>query len=131
LENPAPERGQFSSLQIAAAAVLADLRWAGAVVVPVDRPMFAPTTLAALAAALAAAQEAAVLKPAHAGCHGHPVLYGRAFLAVIAAAPADATAREVARPWAARTLAVAVADPGVLINVDTPEDYRRIAAHRP
>ncbi len=137
IENPAAERGQFHSLQLAATAVLTEERFAGAVICPVDRPMFAAATLAALVGAFTAPEAGAspapaprppraIVKPSHAGRHGHPVLYSRAFLAAVVAAPADANARDLARNWAERTVTVAVGDSGILVNVDTPADYRRL-----
>lgn len=131
IENPEPERGQFHSLQLAAAALLAEERFGGAVICPVDRPMFAAATLAALARALvapggAAPPAAAIVKPSHAGRHGHPVLYSRDFLSAVVAAPTDGNARDLGRAWTAHTVSVAVADPGILVNVNTPEDYRRL-----
>ena len=133
IENPEPERGQFHSLQLAAAALLAEERFGGAVICPVDRPMFAAATLAALAHAFDAPEGAGrpvaaaeIVKPSHAGRHGHPVLYSRGFLAAVVNAPTDGNARDLGRAWAARTVTINVADPGVLVNVDTPEDYRRL-----
>lgn len=148
IENPEPERGQFHSLQLAAAAVLQEERFAGAVICPVDRPIFAAATLAALVGALnaprplaapsatagpaaGAAPAAAIVKPSYAGRHGHPVLYSRGFLAAVVAAPADGNARDLARGWAERTVTVAVDDPGILMNVDTPADYSRLTARGP
>jgi molybdenum cofactor cytidylyltransferase len=145
IENPAAERGQFHSLQLAAAAVLKEERFAGAVICPVDRPMFAAATVAALVGAFnaprplaaltatagptvaaAPSPAAAIVKPSYAARHGHPVLYSREFLAAVAAASADGNARDLARGWAERTVTVAVGDPGILVNVDTPADYRRL-----
>ncbi len=143
IENPAVERGQFHSLHLAAAAALKQERFAGAVICPVDRPMFAAATVAALVGAFnaprpraapsatagpaaGAAPAPAIVKPSYAGRHGHPVLYSRGFLATVVAASADGNARDLARAWEAHTATVPVADPGILVNVDTPEDYRRL-----
>ncbi len=136
IENPEPERGQFHSLQLAAAAVLMGERFAAAVICPVDRPMFAAATVAALARAFEAPEAGAlparaIVKPSYKGRHGHPVLYSRAFLSAVVAAPADGNARDLARGWAERTVTVAVGDPGILVNVDTPADYRRLTARGP
>ncbi len=128
LRNPDPDRGQFSSLQIAVAAVLA----AGgsvAAVAPVDRPAFSLATLRALAAAVSeAAPEVAIVKPVSGGRGGHPVVYRRPMLAAIAAASPGADARSLAHQPNFTALAVPVADPAVLLNLDRPEEYSRWVA---
>lgn len=124
LENPDPDRGQFSSLQTAVAAVLAAHESAAAVAL-VDRPAFAAATVLALAAAQ---PWAAVVKPVHAGRGGHPVLYRLPMLAAIAAAPPGANARMLAGQLDLTSLAVSVTDPGVLLNLDDPGQYGRWAA---
>src|SRR5246500_1992723 len=76
--NPAPERGQFSSLQVGLQDVLNRGRDA-AMGTLVDRPPCSPATLRALLTAF----EAAVLKekwavvPEYGSKHGHPILVGR------------------------------------------------------
>lgn len=124
LTNPDPGRGQFSSLQCGVAAVLA-ARESAAVVALVDRPAFASATLRALAAA---PPRAAAVKPVHDGRGGHPVLYRLPMLAAIAAAAPGANARVIAGPPDRTALGVPVADPGVLLNLDRPEQYDRWAA---
>lgn len=121
LENPHPDRGQFSSLQTAAAAVLAAGETA-AIVAPVDRPAFEAQTLRALAAA---APAAAIVKPTLDGHGGHPVLYRLPMLRAIAAADPGMDARSLSRRPGITSLSVPVADPGVLLNLDHPDQYHR------
>jgi molybdenum cofactor cytidylyltransferase len=122
--NPRPERGQLSSLQCALRLVPAQ---SGLILfTPVDAPAVQPGTIAALIAAWRGDPGAPLVAPRHTGRHGHPLGLSRALLAEFLALAPPATAREVVRRHRDATLYVDVADPGVLWDVDTPED---LAAH--
>jgi len=58
--------------------------------------------------------------------HGHPVIFDRALLDELRAAPLDAGAKSVVRAHEHEILNVAVDDEGCLADVDTPEDYRTL-----
>ena len=89
LVNPAPERGQVSSMAIAlgvdAPCVLVAL---------VDQPALDPGVLRALAAA-AAREPMAVHVPVFRGVRGHPVVLPTSLAAPLRAAAPDESAREV------------------------------------
>src|SRR5207244_5630298 len=75
LLNPAPERGQLSSLKVALRHVRAALPDAGAIVMAlVDHPAVRASTVAGL---IAAASDAAIVVPTYGGRRGHPVLFAR------------------------------------------------------
>ncbi len=127
--NPDWACGQFSSLQAGIRALLALGSFDAVLVCPVDHPAFSPATAAALAAAyLPELSAPAVIKPLYDGRHGHPVLYGSRVLPAITAAPADANARQLQAGFADSTLSLPVADPGILLDIDTPDDYQRLCA---
>jgi len=128
VENRHPELGQFSSLQLGLQEVLNHGRDA-AIVALVDRPPAHPSTLARLCAAFSDAYESGkwAVVPEHGERHGHPILIGREMIEAFLRAPASSNAREVEHAHAARILYVPVKDANVVANVNTPEDYERLA----
>jgi molybdenum cofactor cytidylyltransferase len=129
--NREPERGQFSSLQVGLQEVLNHGRDA-AIIALVDRPPAQSRTLARLCEAFSHAYESGkwAVVPEHGGRHGHPILIGREMIEAFLRAPANSTAREVEHSLEQRILYVPVDDPNVVANVDTPEDYERLAQAR-
>lgn len=122
--NPAPERGQFSSLQIGVQEVLNRGRDA-ALIALVDRPPARPATLDKIRETFLATdphQTWAVI-PEFGGRHGHPIAVGREMIAAFLGAPATGTAREVEHRVQEHVLYVPVDDPNISINVNTPEEY--------
>jgi molybdenum cofactor cytidylyltransferase len=131
VENRHPERGQFSSLQVGLQEVLNRGRDA-AIVALVDRPPAQPGTLARLCEAFSDAYESGkwAVVPEHSGRHGHPILIGREMIEAFLRAPATSTARDVEHSLEQHILYVPVDDSNVVANVDTPEDYERLAQVR-
>ncbi len=122
--NPAPLRGQLSSLIVGIDCV--EARGAGAVLVmPVDIPLVSARTIARVLAA-AADSTALIVRATHDGRHGHPVLFRRAVFHALRAADAAVGAKAVLHSHAEQVLNVEVDDPGVLRDFDAPEDYERI-----
>jgi molybdenum cofactor cytidylyltransferase len=128
--NPAPERGQFSSIQVGLRDVLNRGRDA-AFLVPVDRPPVLPATVRDLRAAFLASDTgiwAAVPEVSREGVaiHGHPILLGREMMEQFLRAPADSVARDIEHQHQQHILYVPVSDARVAANVDTPEEYARL-----
>ncbi len=124
--NPQPERGQLSSLLVAIDAAEALLDAVEAVVMtPVDHPRVRAATYRALLSA-AAGSGAPVTRPRSTGGYGHPVVFSRETFDLLRAVPPEEGARAVVRALAPRVCEVAVPDPGVNDDIDTPEDYRRL-----
>jgi nicotine blue oxidoreductase len=120
VENPDAARGQLSSVN----AGLAHARARGAtavVVMPVDLPLVRPDSVAALL--LAAAGGAPMARVAHAGRGGHPVLFRDVVFDDLRTADPAIGAKAVLRARAGDVLDVEVDDPGVLRDVDAPDDY--------
>jgi len=123
VRNPAPERGQFSSLQIGLSEVLNRGRDA-ALVTLVDRPPVSPETLRSICAAfLSRGHETWAVVPEYAGKHGHPFVVGREMIEAFLRASSEANAREVEHQNQQHVQYFAVEDPTVTLNVDTPQDY--------
>lgn len=125
--NPEPEQGQFSSLRVGVQAVL-DRGRDAALITLVDRPPADSKTVAQLCARFAAAAEAGIwaVVPQYAGRHGHPIVVGREMITAFLQAPPTASAREIEHQHQPQIEYVAVDDPAVVLNVDTPDDYNRL-----
>jgi molybdenum cofactor cytidylyltransferase len=128
VRNPSPERGQFSSLQVGLHAVLNHGR-DGAMITLVDRPPVGQATLGALRVAFQTALSNGkwAVVPEYQGRHGHPILVGREMIEAFLKAPADSTARDVLHQNLPHLVYLPTDDPGIAMNVDTPEDYRALA----
>jgi CTP:molybdopterin cytidylyltransferase MocA len=92
---------------------------------PVDRPHVTVATVEALLDGFRSTHRAIVV-PTHGAKRGHPVLFGRQVFAELLGAPNDEGARAVVHKDAARVAEVAVADPAVLEDFNTPDDYRKL-----
>ncbi|HVI10471.1 MAG TPA: nucleotidyltransferase family protein [Candidatus Binatia bacterium] len=125
--NPDPARGQFSSLQVGLQEVLNVGRDA-AMVTLVDRPPAKPTTIQTLRAAFDSSPEGIwAVVPEFGGKHGHPYLVGREMIEAFLRVPPASNAREVEHRHQSHILYVPVDDPFIALNVNTPEDYARLA----
>lgn len=126
--NPHPERGQFSSLQTGLQEVLNRGRDA-AIVTLVDRPPCSPQTVQALLALFREVYEQGkwAVVPEFEGKHGHPIVIGREMIEAFLKAPATSTARDVEHSFQSHIRYHPVSDAAVVANVDTPEEYQRLA----
>jgi molybdenum cofactor cytidylyltransferase len=124
VENPEPERGQFSSLQTGLRAVL-ERGFAAAMITLVDSPPLGAESLARLRDGLEQALERGkwAVTPEHQGRRGHPLLAGRELIEAFLSAPATSDARQVKHAHAAFFEDVPVADEGVSAEMNTPEEY--------
>jgi molybdenum cofactor cytidylyltransferase len=126
--NPNPSRGQFSSLQVGLHAVLNHGRDA-AMITLVDRPPVSRATIQLLRDAFESAPSNIwAIVPEYSGSHGHPYLVGRELIEVFLQAPSTASAREIEHRHQDRIQYVAVDDPCVALNIDTPDDYAVLTA---
>ena len=126
--NPDPSRGQFSSLQVGLHEVLNRGR-DGAVITLVDRPPVSAATVHLLRDAFESApQNIWAVVPEHSGKHGHPYLAGRELIEVFLQASPTASARDVEHRYQRHIQYVAVNDPFVALNINTPEDYAALVA---
>jgi len=121
--NPDPSRGQFSSLQIGLQEVLNRGRDA-AIVTLVDRPPAATATVQTLREAFAAGPPGIwAVVPEFSGKHGHPFVAGRDMMTRFLQEPLTGNAGEVEHRYQEHIQYVAVEDPFVALNINTPEDY--------
>ena len=94
----------------------------GAIVALCDYPLVTSRTIARLVAEQRRSPGCIII-PCHQGRRGHPLFFPRTILNELAG---DLTLRDLVRRDPGRILCLAVDDPGVLIDMDTPEDYHRI-----
>src|SRR5580692_13189041 len=126
--NPDPDRGQFSSLQMGLHEVLSHGRDA-AIITLVDRPPAVPATVQNLREAFeVAAQNIWAVVPEFSGKHGHPYLVGREMIEAFLRVPATSIAREVEHAHQVHIRYIAVDDPLIALNINTPEDYAGLLA---
>lgn len=128
--NPDPARGQFSSLQVGLQEVLNRGRDA-AIITLVDRPPVMAATVQSLREAFESAEmNIWGVVPEFQGRHGHPYIVGRDMIGKLLQAPVTGNAREVEHANQDRILYVAVDDPNVALNINTPEEYAALARPR-
>jgi molybdenum cofactor cytidylyltransferase len=132
--NPDWPLGPLSSLQVGLRAALERGEFDGLLVHHVERPRVEPDTIAALLAGLAREPDA-IWQPQFEERSGHPMLWPRScFGDLLALDPTCASARTLVRApeHASRRRLLGCRDPGVLDNIDTPDDYQRLcASYRP
>jgi molybdenum cofactor cytidylyltransferase len=121
--NANAERGQLSSL-IAGLNAADRPGIAGLLVSPVDAPLVRAETVRRLVAAFESGG-AAIVRAVYRGRHGHPVIFGRAVFDDVRHADPTVGAKAVLRAHAADVLDLDVDDPGVVDDIDRPEDYAR------
>jgi molybdenum cofactor cytidylyltransferase len=123
--NPDPARGMFSSLQCGLRALPPTA--GAAIFTPVDYAAIRSASVAGLARAYQQFLSPVTL-PRHQGEHGHPVCISRLVIDQLLALPVTAQARDVIHAHRSQTAYLDLDDPGILSDIDSPEDYRRLVA---
>jgi molybdenum cofactor cytidylyltransferase len=121
--NPDPSRGQLSSM-LCGLDSFGD-RPDAVLQAQVDVPLIRVETVRALVDAWHAARPPLV-RPVFHGRTGHPVIFGGGLLDVLRTTDLRGGAKPVVRCFAPLGVEVAVDDPLILEDIDTPEDYRRV-----
>ena len=121
--NEAYRDGQLSSLQCGLRSLSPA---AGAALVTlVDHPLIEASTYRGLRDAGGKAPDL-IFVAEYGGRGGHPVVFPRAVFDELFAAPRDGGARAVVRKDPSRVRRVPFDDPGIVADIDTPEDYEQI-----
>lgn len=125
--NPHPERGQLSSLKEGIRRLPPST--AGTLFCPVDLPLIRiATARLLLETILLSPTPAPVVIPRCRGSRGHPVAIAAGLFPEILSLPATAQARDLIHRYREQTCYLEVDDPGILQDVDTPDDYRLLLA---
>ena len=121
LVNPRYEEGQLSSLQCG----LRGLDCDAALILPVDHPMVTAQLLRQIVGRFLQTRALAVI-PTHKGRGGHPTLFSRALFPELLEDSLEDGARTVLSRHRAEICYLPATDPAAIMDVDTPDDYRRL-----
>jgi molybdenum cofactor cytidylyltransferase len=124
--NPDYEKGMITSFQAGIRALSWDA--SGAVLFLVDHPLVEPATIEAMIANLAPNR---IVLPTFQGRRGHPVLFASEVLEEVLALPSSEGANIVVRKDPNRIVEVPVNAPGILVDVDTPEQFEKLLRDYP
>ena len=124
LINPDYRLGQISSLQVAVRYLDKDENCEGMLVHLVDHP-FIDSALVDLMIERFHASKKLIVVPRYRGKRGHPVLFSRRLFAELLSAPLDQGAKAVVNAHRDETLEIETDDPGIAVDIDTPELYRQ------
>ena len=119
VHNPDWADGMSTSVRAGLAALPAEVE--GALVCLGDMPRVAPAHLEALLDAFDPAADATIIVPTYQRKRGNPVLFGRRHFAEMAGLAGDVGARALIDAHTEEVRFVAIDDPGVTLDVDTPE----------
>jgi CTP:molybdopterin cytidylyltransferase MocA len=117
--------GMYASVQIGVRNLSPDV--AAFFLLPGDLPLVRSATLARLAAEWDARPQG-ILYPCHQGARGHPPLIAADYIPEILTAEPAGGLRELLERHAGAARGVECDDPGILIDLDTPEEYQQSLA---
>lgn len=125
IENPLEDAEQIDSLRIGLKALADDAE--AAIAFPVDHPLANADTVVALIRTFRSSG-GPIVRPVYRDRPGHPVLFARAVWDELADPGLERGARDVVRRHAEEVRDVPIDDRGVVVDVDSPADYRREVA---
>jgi molybdenum cofactor cytidylyltransferase len=123
--NPDYDRGMFSSVQTGVSSLNPACR--AFFLMPADVPLVRPETLKTLINVYHEAK-GDVYRPCYRGKRGHPPLITANLIAPILDFAEQGGLRALLARYERTSLDVACEDPGILIDLDTPEDLKKAAA---
>ena len=122
IKNENYMQGQISSVQKGIEAIgnsgTAVMVW------PVDQPLVETETARKILGAYQDHKQVLTI-PVYLGQKGHPVIYDRQAMEAALALQPDQTGKDLQRIFSSDTTFVEVDDPGIVIDIDTPEDYEK------
>jgi molybdenum cofactor cytidylyltransferase len=122
------EKGQLSSVLVGLRALeQQDLH--GVLIWPVDRPLVSRQVVVGMLHQFWTEHKQIVV-PVYKGRRGHPVLFGEDLFRDLERAPMEMGARRVLQDHPDDVLEYQTDEEGVVVNIDSPEDYQRYVARR-
>jgi molybdenum cofactor cytidylyltransferase len=128
VENPGWSEGMASSIRAGLEEPPSEIELAA--IALADLPLLRPETLAALFHAWEG-HSVPIVYPQYRGRQGHPVFWGAGLFDELRALRGDRGARPVLERHLDVALPVPVDDPGVCLDIDTPDDYARLVGQEP
>ena len=122
LMNSHPEQGMLSSILIGLKEI--ESSCSGFFLCPIDYPLVQPETYHKLLLAHRSDPDQ-IIKPTYKDLSGHPIIFPKNFFQALQEAPLDQGARFVTRHYAHLIKTIEVDDPGILININTPQLYHQ------
>jgi molybdenum cofactor cytidylyltransferase len=119
--NPDYEMGMITSIQAGIRSLPAGID--GAMLFLVDHPLVEAETIEALVAMF---RTGLIVLPTYEGRRGHPVLFSAEVLKEILALDSTQGANIVVRKDPERIVEVPLDTPGILVDIDTPEQFQRL-----
>ena len=120
--NPHAEDGLASSIRAGMAAVPGDTR--AVLLALADKPLLQSETVTMLIDRFH--QEGLpIVYPTYQRTQGHPVLVASELFSELVRVEGDSGAKPLLRKFAERTVEVETNDEGILLDIDTPEDYAK------
>ena len=123
--NPCFDQGMFSSVQAGVGSLEPGVR--AFFLLPVDHPLVRPFTVAKMLD-VGRLGPRGIVYPVIRGWRGHPPLVSCRFREEILAGPCPGGLAALLGKYEQESLEVAVADEGILLDMDTQEDYRALLA---
>jgi molybdenum cofactor cytidylyltransferase len=120
--NGEPEKGQLHSLRLFVKTIL-EKDSPGFVMTPVDHPLVTVKTYQKLVEKVGLGK---ILIPTYKKRRGHPTFFPKSTYRDLLDAPLEIGARYVIRKRKELVLEIPVDDPGILVDIDTPQDLEEI-----
>lgn len=121
--NPQAASGMASSIR--AGLRLVPDRWDGVFIILGDMPGVQPATLQKLVAHFAPDAGHDIIIPTYQGQRGNPLLWGRRHFERLAGLSGDRGAKALLDELTEAIIEVTVEDPGILLDIDTPEAWAK------
>ncbi len=128
VENERYPGGMYTSIQAGARTLPSDVR--AFFMLPADMPLVRAETLIRMIAEWDR-EPAGILYPRHEGQRGHPPLIDRAYVPEILGEAPPGGLRTLLARHAEDARDIDVVDPGILVDLDTPEEYRSSLRENP
>jgi molybdenum cofactor cytidylyltransferase len=124
IENPDFHQGMSTSVKAGIRALETDPDLAGVMMIPGDMPLVKLETVQGI---IKKFQESScpLIIPVYQGKKGHPVFFARSLFSELKEVAGDIGAREVVRKNLDRCCFLEVNDPGILVDIDCPEEYEK------
>ena len=123
VNNPDYASGMFSSVQAGVCALKPG--YEALFVMPVDMPLVNPLTIQTLTTQYNS-RPGKIIYPVFRGKRGHPPLLPINLATVITGWKLEGNLKEVLKSYENLAVEVAVPDEGILLDINTPDDYRQL-----